>query len=234
MEGDLARLDRIVALARQHDATVIVDDAHGIGTVGAGGRGAVEHFGEAVDVVTGSLGKALAGAAGGFIAGPRELVENVTQFARPQLFSTALPVASVYASHAALRRLVEHPEMVAELAKKTRKFRQLLTDRGLVPLEGTTPIVVLMIGNTRRAAAMTGLLAAAGVYAVAFDYPVVPEGKARLRLQVSRAHSPEDLERAADLLAKAYADSEFNQDWQAPHQAPCAAGEPVPRSRLRK
>jgi glycine C-acetyltransferase len=209
MEGDLARLDRIVALARAHDATVIVDDAHGIGTVGAAGRGTATQCGvaDAIDIVTGSLGKALAGAAGGFIAGARELIDNVTQFARPQLFSTALPVASVCASRAALRCLVEHPEMVTELGEKTKLFRGLLMDRGLVSLEGTTPIVVLMIGDTRRAVAMTGLLAAAGVYAVAFGYPVVPEGKARLRLQVSRAHSTADLERAADLLAKAYADS---------------------------
>jgi glycine C-acetyltransferase len=122
MEGDLARLDRILSLARQHDATVILDDAHGIGTVGTNGRGAVEHHGVIVDIVTGSLGKALAGAAGGFIAGSQELVDNVTQFARPQLFSTALPVSSVCARHAALRRLVEYPEMVSEVAEKTRKF----------------------------------------------------------------------------------------------------------------
>jgi glycine C-acetyltransferase len=209
MEGDLDRLDHIVAHARQHDATVIVDDAHGIGAVGAGGRGTTAQCGvaDAVDILTGSLGKALAGAAGGFIAGPREPIDNVTQFARPQLFSTALPVASVCASRAALRRLVEHPEMVEELSGKTQTFRRLLSDRGLVPIAGATPIVVLMIGDTRRAVAMTGLLAAAGVYAVAFGDPVVPEGKARLRLQVSRAHSAADLERAADLLAQAYRES---------------------------
>jgi glycine C-acetyltransferase len=207
MEGDLARLDRIVALAGQHAATVIVDDAHGIGTVGTGGRGTAAHYKVDVDIVTGSLGKALAGAAGGFIAGPRELIENVTQFARPQLFSTSLPAATICASRAALRRLVEDPGMAQELSEKTNLFRGLLTDRGLAPLVGTTPIVVLMIGDTRRAIAMTALLAVAGVFAVAFGYPVVPEGKARLRLQVSRGHTAADLQRAADLLAKAYVET---------------------------
>jgi glycine C-acetyltransferase len=206
MEGDLAPLERIVALARQFDAIVVVDDAHGIGTVGASGRGCAEHYGllRQIDIITGSLGKALAGAAGGFVAGPHEVIDAITQFARPQLFSTALPVASVSASREALRLLAAEPGMVAELAEKTRRFRSLLTERGLPVHEGMTPIVVLMIGDTARAVAMAKLLAESGVYVVAFGFPVVPEGAARLRLQVSRSHTEDDLAIAAQLIADAW------------------------------
>jgi glycine C-acetyltransferase len=206
MEGDVAQLDRIVALARQFEATVVVDDAHGIGTVGATGRGCAEHYGLLLrtDIITGSLGKALAGAAGGFVAGPREIVETITQFGRPQLFSTALPVASVSASRAALRLLATEPRMVAELAEKTRWFRALLAERGLPVHEGQTPIVVLMIGDTARAMEMAKLLVESRVYVVAFGFPVVPEGAARLRLQVSRSHTENDLTLAAQLIAQAW------------------------------
>ncbi len=206
MEGDLAPLDRIVALARQFEATVVIDDAHGIGTVGATGRGCAEQYGllPRTDIITGSLGKALAGAAGGFIAGPREVVEAITQFGRPQLFSTALPVASVSSSREALRLLAAEPRMVAELAEKTRRFRALLAERGLPVHDGMTPIVVLMIGDTARAVTMAKLLAEGGVYVVAFGFPVVPEGAARLRLQVSRSHTEDDLALAAQLITQAW------------------------------
>jgi glycine C-acetyltransferase len=206
MEGDLAPLDRIVALARQFGATVVLDDAHGIGTIGATGRGCAEWHGllSCVDIITGSLGKALAGAAGGFVAGPSEVVEAITQFGRPQLFSTALPVASVSAGRAALRLLADEPGMVAELTEKTRQFRTLLAEQGLPVHDGTTPIVVLMIGETMRAVEMAKLLAESGVYVVAFGFPVVPEGAARLRLQVSRSHTEDDLATAARLIADAW------------------------------
>ncbi len=202
MEGDLAKLDEIVALARRYDAMVIVDDAHGIGTVGATGGGIVEHFGllGSVDIVTGSLGKALGGGAGGYVAGPKAIVEAVKQFGRPHIFSTALPVSVACSTQKAVEILVNTPEMVGALADKTAYFRHALREAGISPIEGSTPIVPVVIGDTAKAMTASDRLLDEGVFVTGLGYPVVPEGTARLRFQVSLSHSPEHLDTAVDRL----------------------------------
>jgi glycine C-acetyltransferase len=204
MEGDLARLDDLARLAARYDATLIVDDAHGIGTLGALGAGTMEHFGvrKLVPIVTGSLGKALGGVGGGFVAGPREVIDLLNQAARPQLFSTALPAASIAASREALRLLRRHPEMVSELSAKSAHFRRALERRGLSPLAGITPIVPVILGSATRARDLSRYLLSQGVYSVALAYPTVPEGEARIRFQVSRRHSLSDLEATADTVVR--------------------------------
>ena len=202
MEGDLARLDEIASLARRHDALVIVDDAHGIGTVGATGRGVVEHFGllGSVDIVTGSLGKALGGGAGGYVAGPMAIIEAVKQFGRPHIFSTALPVSVACSTQKAVEILAEAPEMVGALAEKTAYFRNALSQAGISPIEGMTPIVPVVIGDTAKTMTVSDRLLDKGVFVTGLGYPVVPEGTARLRFQVSLSHSPEHLNTAVDRL----------------------------------
>ena len=206
MEGDLARLDDIVRLARAYDAIVILDDAHGIGTVGATGRGVAEFHDllGAVDIITGSLGKALGGAAGGFVAGPREVIDALMQFARPHLFSTALPVSVVCSTLAALRILDGSPAMVEELAAKATYFRDGLVSRGLSPIPGHSAIVPVIIGETAKAVAMSRMLLADGLFVIGFGYPVVAEGAARLRFQISYAHSWADLDTAIERIGAAH------------------------------
>ena len=202
MEGDLANLEQIVALASRFDAIVIVDDAHGIGTVGATGGGVVEHFGvrESVDIVTGSLGKTLGGAAGGFVAGPTEVVEALKQFGRPHVFSNALPVSVACSAHKALEILANAPEMVRELSEKVSYFRHALRTAGVSPIEGSTPIVPVIIGDTAKAMTVSDTLLDKGVFVTGLGYPVVPEGTARLRFQVSLSHSGEQLDTAVSCL----------------------------------
>ena len=207
MEGDLAKLEQIVTLASRYDAIVIVDDAHGIGTVGATGGGVVELFGvrDSVDIVTGSLGKALGGAAGGFVAGPTEVVEVLKQFGRPHVFSNALPVSVACSTHKALEILGDAPEMIKELSEKASYFRQALRTVGVVPIEGSTPIVPVIIGDTAKAMTVSDMLLDKGVFVTGLGYPVVPEGTARLRFQVSLSHSNEQLDIAASRLGEVLA-----------------------------
>ena len=207
MEGDLAKLDEIVPLARRFDAIVIVDDAHGIGTVGATGGGVVEHFGvrESVHIVTGSLGKALGGAAGGFVAGPTEVVEALKQFGRPHVFSNALPVSVACSTHKALDILDNAPEMVKELSERASYFRHALGGAGISPVEGSTPIVPVVIGDTAKAMTVSDMLLEKGVFVTGLGYPVVPEGTARLRFQVSLSHSSEQLDTAVTCLREVMA-----------------------------
>ena len=198
MEGDLAKLDEIVSLANHFDAIVIVDDAHGIGTVGATGRGVAEHFGvmESVDIVTGSIGKALGGAAGGFIAGPTEVVEAVKQFGRPHIFSNALPVSVACSTHKAINILNSSPEMVMELSDKASYLRQALQAAGISPIAGSTPIVPVVIGGTARAMTASNMLLEKGIFVTGLGYPVVPEQTARLRFQISLSHTNDHLNTA--------------------------------------
>ena len=202
MEGDLAKLDEITSLASRLDALVIVDDAHGIGTVGATGGGVVDHFGvrDSVDIVTGSLGKALGGAAGGFVAGPTSVVEALKQFGRPSLFSNALPVSVACSTHKALDILADTPGMVKELWGKASYFRQTLEAAGISPIEGSTPIVPVVIGDTSKAMRVSDMLFDKGIFVTGLGYPVVPEGTARLRFQVSLSHSTEQLDTAVACL----------------------------------
>jgi glycine C-acetyltransferase len=196
MEGDVARLPDIVTLSRQYDAVVVVDDSHGTGVLGATGRGTAEHFGMLgdVDIITSTLGKALGGAAGGFVAGPAPLADYLFQRSRPQLFSNALPPTVAASALEAVRQLETHPELVKRLRENARYFRDQLTGLGFKPLPGETAIVPVILGDTAKAIEMSELLLAEGVFVTGFGYPVVPEGQARVRCQLSAAHTRDDLD----------------------------------------
>ena len=196
MEGSIAKLPQLLQIARDHDAVLIVDDSHSTGVLGATGRGTAEHFGVLgeVDVITSTLGKAVGGAAGGFVAGASALCDMLTQRSRPQLFSNALPPTVAASALAAVRFIEEHPERVTALQENARFFRDALTEAGLRPLEGDTPIVPIIVGETADAIRMSQLLLEEGIFVTGFGFPVVPQGTARLRCQVSAAHTRLDLE----------------------------------------
>lgn len=198
MEGDVARLADILDLARRYDAIVAVDDSHGTGVLGATGRGTPEHAGVVgeVDIVTSTLGKALGGAAGGFTASSAALCDYLIQRSRPQLFSNALPCTVAGSALAAVRYLEAHPERVTRLHENARYFRRRLTELGFKPLEGETPIIPVILGETAKAIQMSNLLLDEGVFVTGFGYPVVPQGQARVRCQVSAGHSRTDLDQA--------------------------------------
>ena len=196
MEGDIAKLPDIAALARKYDAVVAIDDSHATGVLGQTGRGTAEHFGMVgeVDIITSTLGKALGGAAGGFTAGPAALTDYLTQRSRPQLFSNALPPTVAGSALAAVRHVEQHPELVRRLHENARYFRTQLTALGFKPLEGETPIVPVILGETAHAIEMSELLLGEGVFVTGFGYPVVPQGQARVRCQLSASHTREDLD----------------------------------------
>ena len=205
MEGAIAKLPDLLQIARDYDAILAVDDSHSTGVLGDTGRGTAEHFhvlGE-VDIITSTLGKALGGAAGGFVAGPAVLTDYLTQRSRPQLFSNALPPTVAASSLAAVRVLQAHPERVARLHENARWFRAALKEAGFKPLEGDTPIVPVILGETALAIRMSDALLAEGVFVTGFGYPVVPHGQARVRCQVSAAHTREHLEMAVAAFKKA-------------------------------
>jgi len=205
MDGYLAKLDRICDLAERHDALVMVDDSHAVGVVGPGGRGTPEHFGviEHVDILTGTLGKAVGGASGGYVAGRREIVELLRQRARPYLFSNSLAPPVVAASLAALDLIQNSGELRGRLRENTAHFRARMTELGFDILPGEHPIVPVMIGDEVEAARFAERLAGLGIYAVSFSYPVVPRGTARIRTQMSAAHTIDDLDWAADRFTEA-------------------------------
>ena len=198
MEGSIARLPEILDIAREHDAVVAVDDSHGTGVLGATGRGTPEHFGVVgeVDVITSTLGKALGGAAGGFVAGSAALCDMLTQRSRPQLFSNALPPTVAASALASVRYLEAHPERVTRLRDNANYFRAAITEAGFAPLAGETPIVPIIIGETATAMKMSDMLLEEGVFVTGFGFPVVPQGEARIRCQVSASHSRDDLDEA--------------------------------------
>lgn len=204
MEGDIAKLPEIVALARKYDAVVAMDDSHATGVLGKSGRGTAEHFGMVgqVDIITSTLGKALGGAAGGFTAGPAALADYLTQRSRPQLFSNALPPTVAGSALAAVHHLERHPELVAKLHENARYFRDQLIALGFKPLPGETPIVPVILGETAKAIQMSELLLAEGVFVTGFGYPVVPQGHARVRCQLSAAHTRADLDFALRAFKK--------------------------------
>ena len=205
MEGDIARLADICELARQFDAVVAVDDSHATGVMGRTGRGSHEHAGVmgAVDIITSTLGKALGGAAGGFTAASHALCDYLTQRSRPQLFSNALPPTVAASALEAVRVLTAHPERVARLHENARWFRSALREAGFEPLEGETPIIPVILGETALAIRMSDALLDEGVFVTGFGYPVVPQGQARVRCQVSAAHTREHLEMAISAFKKA-------------------------------
>ena len=198
MEGSIARLPEILELAEDFDAIVAVDDSHGTGVLGANGRGTAEHFGVLgeVDIITSTLGKALGGAAGGFVAGSASLCDMLTQRSRPQLFSNALPPAVAASALGAIKHLEHNPQLLQKLRDNTRYFRAAITEAGFKPLSGETPIVPIIVGETATAIKMSDMLLDEGVFVTGFGFPVVPQGQARVRCQLSAAHSRDDLDQA--------------------------------------
>jgi glycine C-acetyltransferase len=198
MDGYLAPLPEICALAEKHDAMVMVDDSHAVGFMGANGRGTHEHHGVMgrIDAISGTLGKALGGASGGYVSGRKELVAMLRQRSRPYLFSNSVPPPIAAASLKVLDLLRSASELRERLRDNTAFFRSAMTAAGFDILPGEHPIVPVMLGDAVLAGRMAATMLDKGVYVVGFSYPVVPQGKARIRTQVSAAHSRADLERA--------------------------------------
>jgi glycine C-acetyltransferase len=203
MDGYVTPLGEICDLADRYGAMVMVDDSHAVGFVGARGRGTPELHGvsDRVDIVTGTLGKALGGASGGYTSGRREIIDLLRQRSRPYLFSNSVAPAVVGASLKVLDLLESGDDLRARLRENTAWFRERMTGLGFDILPGDHPIVPVMIGDAARATRMADLLLEKGVYVIGFSYPVVPVGKARIRTQVSAAHSREDLQTAATAFA---------------------------------
>jgi len=198
MEGSIVNLPALMAVCRKHGALVWLDDSHSTGVLGTQGRGTAEHFGlhGQVDIITSTLGKALGGAAGGFGAGSSALCDYLMQRARPQLFTNALPPTVAASALAAIEVLEAEPERVTRLRENTSYFRSGLLTLGFKPLAGDTPIVPVILGETAAAIRMSELLLDEGVFATGFGFPVVPQGTARVRCQISAAHTREDLDQA--------------------------------------
>ncbi len=204
MDGHLAPLDRICELARRFDALTLVDDSHASGFVGRTGRGTPEHFAVQgrVDILTSTLGKALGGAAGGFVAARREVVELLRQRARPYLFSNALAPSIAGGSLAALQLIEGSTELRDRLMENARSFRERMTAAGFAVKPGLHPIVPIMLGEARQAVEFAKDLLQEGIYVVGFSYPVVPQGQARIRVQLSAAHAPADVTQAVEAFTK--------------------------------
>ena len=204
MEGAIAQLPELVDICRTHDAVLVVDDSHATGVLGERGRGTAEHFGllGEVDMITSTLGKALGGAAGGFVAGSDAVCDYLTQRARPQLFSNALPATVAASALASIEFLEAHPERVAQLRDNAAYFRDRLLGLGFKPLPGETPIIPVIVGETAAAIRMSEMLLEQGVFVTGFGFPVVPQGAARVRCQVSAAHTRDDLDQALAAFRK--------------------------------
>lgn len=198
MDGDFARLDRITELAERYDAVVLVDDSHATGVLGRNGKGTPEHFGVAdrVDILTSTLGKALGGGAGGFTSGRREIIALLRQRSRPYLFSNALPPVITAAALKALDIVREGEDLRTTLEKHARMFRSHLEALGFRLVPGHHPIIPVMLGEAELATRMAERLLEEGIYVIGFSFPVVPKGQARIRVQMSAAHTQEQLERA--------------------------------------
>ncbi|SDI58254.1 2-amino-3-ketobutyrate coenzyme A ligase [Actinokineospora alba] len=205
MDGYLAPLDEIVALAEKYDALVMVDDSHAVGFMGETGRGTPEHFGvgDRIDIYTGTLGKALGGASGGYVSGHAEIVEMLRQRSRPYLFSNSLAPSITAAALATLDLLDSSADLLVRLRENSALFRARMTEAGFDLLPGEHPIIPVMIGDAAKAGRMADLLLDQGVYVIGFSYPVVPHGKARIRTQMSAAHSTDDVNRAVDAFIAA-------------------------------
>jgi glycine C-acetyltransferase len=204
MEGAIAKLPDILQIARDTSSIVAVDDSHATGVLGKTGRGTAEHHGVLgeVDIVTSTLGKALGGASGGFVAGPAALADYLTQRSRPQLFSNALPPTVACSALQAVRFILANPARVEKLRDNTRYFREQITEAGFKPIPGDTPIVPIIVGETAAAIQMSDKLLDEGVFATGFGFPVVPHGTARVRCQISAAHTRDDLDLAIQAFKK--------------------------------
>ena len=204
MEGDLARLPGIVELTRRYDAAVMVDDSHGTGVTGPHGRGTIEHYGleGEIDVITSTLGKALGGAAGGYVASSRAVVDALIQSSRPQIFSNALPASVASGALEAVRLLEGDPAILARLRENISLLRNGLKKLGFNPLDGESAIIPIIVGKTAFAIDMSARLLEKGVFVTGFGFPVVPEGTARIRVQASAALSAGDIEKALEAFAE--------------------------------
>ena len=204
MEGAIAKLPDILQIARDTNSVVAVDDSHATGVLGKTGRGTAEHFGllGEVDIITSTLGKALGGAAGWFVAGPEVLADYLTQRSRPQLFSNALPPTVAMSALAAVDFVEKHPECVEQLRQNTKYFREQIIEAGFKPIPGDTPIVPIIVGETAAAIQMSDMLLDEGVFVTGFGFPVVPHGTARVRCQISAAHTRDDLDQAVRVFKK--------------------------------
>ncbi|QKS16401.1 glycine C-acetyltransferase [Curtobacterium sp. Csp2] len=207
MDGSIAPLAEICDLAERYDALVVVDDSHAVGFVGAHGRGTPELCGVAdrVDVLTGTFGKALGGASGGYVSGRREIVDLLRQRSRPYLFSNSLAPVIAAGTVAALDLIERSDDARARLAANAARFRSSMTDAGFELLPGEHPIVPVMFHDAARTARIADEMQARGVYVTAFSYPVVPEGRARIRVQLSAAHTPEQVDRCVEAFVAARA-----------------------------
>jgi len=205
MDGYIAKLDDICDLADKHNALVMVDDSHAVGFMGKTGRGTHEHHNviDRIDVITGTLGKALGGASGGYTSGKKEMIELLRQRSRPYLFSNSVAPPIVAASIAAIDLLMASTELRDKLMDNTRYLREKIAEIGMDVLPGEHPIVPVMFGEAKPAVKMAEALLEKGVYVIPFSFPVVPKGKARIRTQVSAAHSKEDLDFAIEKFAEA-------------------------------
>ena len=212
MDGYIAKLQQICDLAEKYNALVMVDDSHAVGFVGENGRGTPEFCGVEgrIDILTGTLGKALGGASGGYTSGRKEIIELLRQRSRPYLFSNSVAPPIVAASLKVLDLVSESTELREHLRSNTEFFRNAMSDEGFTILPGQHPIVPVMFGDATIAVRMAELLLARGVYVVAFSYPVVPLGKARIRTQISAAHSRHELEFAVRCFAEAKRELESN------------------------
>ena len=199
MDGDMAKLPDVCELADRHNAIVMVDDSHATGFVGPTGRGTPEHFGvlDRVDVITSTLGKALGGAAGGFTCARAEVVDFLRQRSRPYLFSNSLPPPIAAAAMKALELIDQSQDLRQRLKANAQQFRAALETAGFTLKPGQHPIIPVMLGDATLAGRMSELLLERGIYVIGFSFPVVPQGQARIRTQVSAAHTPEQLELAA-------------------------------------
>jgi glycine C-acetyltransferase len=204
MEGAIAKLPEILQIARDTNSIVAVDDSHATGVLGKNGRGTAEHYGVLgeVDIITSTLGKALGGAAGGFVAGPEALTDYLTQRSRPQLFSNALPPTVAASALAAVRLVEAEPQRVETLRQNTTYFREQITEAGFKPIPGETPIVPIIVGETAAAIQMSDMLLDEGVFVTGFGFPVVPHGTARVRCQISAGHTRDDLDEAIRAFKK--------------------------------
>ncbi len=208
MDGYIAQLDRICDLAEQYDALVHFDDSHAVGFVGDHGRGTHEHCGcmQRIDITTGTLGKALGGAGGGYTSGRREIVELLRQRSRPYLFSNTVSPPVVAGAVKALEILVSSTALREQLNENTRFFRQGMIERGFEILPGSHPIAPIMLYDAPTAVEFANRMLAKGIYVIAFSYPVVPNGKARIRTQISAAHTREDLQTALECFSEVKGD----------------------------
>lgn len=205
MDGFLAPLDEISALAEKYDALLMVDDSHAVGFIGETGAGTAEFFGvqDKVDIISGTLGKALGGASGGYIASHQEIIDVLRQRARPYLFSNAIAPPAVAGALQALDLVNQRPQLRERLTSNASHFRRLMTDAGFTLLPGAHPIIPVMFETEFEAVEMARTLGTLGIYVVAFSYPVVPLGKARIRVQISAAHSKEDIEKCVNAFKEA-------------------------------